>query len=73
MNYYWTFVVEGSGKFPLDMLRYDRCCPFQQEDVNWMESEGRRSAMMLSYKGPPTVERWRSFGWTVDLIKKDKR
>jgi len=46
------FTVEGSGRFPLDMLRYDRrrgrCCPEDQSD------SGRMEAM-----------RWVSFGWYV--------
>jgi len=25
-------VITGSGDFPLDMLRYDRCCPYQETD-----------------------------------------
>jgi hypothetical protein len=66
---YWTFVVEGDGAFPTDMLRYDRCTPYQQEDVHWMEGTDHRSAMMMSYR-EPTKERWLSFGWSVDLIKR---
>lgn len=28
------FTVVGHGAFPIDMLRYDRCCPQEQVDVN---------------------------------------
>lgn len=66
---HWTFVVEGQGSFPMDMLRYDRCTPYQSEDVHWMEGKAHRSAMMVSHVGPPTPERWQSFGWSVDMVK----
>ena len=71
---YWTFVVEGQGEFPVDMLRYDRCCPYQQEDVSWcfLSGKNKRSAMMISHAKPPQVERWNSFGWSVDMVKENK-
>jgi hypothetical protein len=69
---YWTFTVEGQGAFPNDMLRYDRCCPCEQEDVHWMEGTDRRSAKMISYARPPEPARWNSFGWTVDLLKEHR-
>lgn len=70
---YWTFVVEGEGAFPLDMLWYDRCRPYQQGDTHWMLGNGRRSAMMVSSTKPPTPERWASFGWTVDMVKEHRQ
>ena len=68
---YWTFVVEGSGAFPVDMLRYDRCCPYEQEDVSWcfLSGNANRSAKMVSWVGPPEAARWNSFGWTVDMVR----
>lgn len=69
---YWTFVVEGRGHFPTDMLRRDRCCPYQQEDVGWMDGTHMRSVKLISHVGPPNVERWGSFDWSVDLIKEEK-
>jgi hypothetical protein len=66
----YKFVVEGSGAFPVDMLRYDRCTPCDAEDVDWCFAvEGKRSAMMVSTQHP-TVERWNSFGWSVDMIRR---
>jgi hypothetical protein len=73
MKKFWTFVVEGQGAFPTDMLRYDRCTPYQQEDVHWMTGTAPRSAMMVSHVGEPTPARWASFGWTVDMIKVHKQ
>ena len=29
-----TFTVEGHGYFPMDMLRYDSCCPVRPDDVD---------------------------------------
>ena len=70
---YWTFVVEGSGAFPMDMLRYDHCCPYQQEDVHWISGgPGNRSVKLVSYVGTPTPERWRSFGWSVDMVQEHR-
>ncbi len=62
------FVVEGSGTFPYDMLRYDHC---------WPESEGRDSPLLDGHQNKrqvtlltdsqfaPTEGRWASFTWKV--------
>lgn len=75
----WYFTVQGTGPFPIDMLRYDRC---------WPASEGSDSVALaatfdlrgggLPYEAPyntrsvcligldqPTEGRWASFGWKV--------
>lgn len=67
---YYTYVVEGSGYFPIDMLRYDYAAPYQSEDSYWTckSGNGNRSVMLIS-EHRPTVARWESFGWTVDSIK----
>jgi len=63
------FTVEGSGRFPLDMLRYDRCCPEDQSDSGRMEARGLRKINLIRFtpeKGrPPQAMRWASFGWYV--------
>lgn len=71
------FTVEGTGPFPFDMLRYDVCWPLRQEDTAAMErlfrpsSKGGRPVrgpvrITLATNGhPPTVARWKSFGWKV--------
>lgn len=63
-------VVEGRGTFPLDMLRYDSCCPATETDtshVNGVVAEVRRVVLRrFSVSGQPATEgRWRSFGWRV--------
>jgi hypothetical protein len=66
------FTVTGTGRFPLDMLRYDSCWPATQDDVrrldHWQEMTGGapRSVLMES-ANEPTRDRWSSFGWTVQL------
>lgn len=68
-----TFVVEGAGRFPVDMLRYDRCCPKGQGDVigAFVGDNLRRVELMMFWPSPgggaPTVGRWASFGWSVVL------
>ncbi|MAG26344.1 hypothetical protein CMI47_12410 [Candidatus Pacearchaeota archaeon] len=69
------FTVEGRGTFPLDMLRYDCCWPVSSEDAANIDSDYNRERRVVNLKmvswqgaqGQPTVERWRSFLWGVDL------
>lgn len=71
-----VFVVEGSGKFPLDMLRRDKCYPRNEGDSNELERDhraGRRVCLERVVIGErtegahwqPTIGRWESFGWRV--------
>jgi hypothetical protein len=60
------FMVRGSGHFPLDMLRYDRCYPAGQDDVSKVaEGPELRSVNVTAPYGALTVARWASFGWSV--------
>lgn len=71
MNLY-EFTVTGSRDFPVDMLRYDRCWPAHESDSTTMATACDPGALGLSLtivmRGmrSPTVERWRSFGWSVN-------
>ena len=78
------FTVTGNGELPFDMLRYDRAVPLTQIDaskatssfngslsgpgvweirlVRFTEGNGRNHA------DNPTVDRWKSFGWTVSNV-----
>lgn len=64
-------LVSGSGEFPIDMLRYDSCCPFTEADSHTMsQSEpGQPRIVVLkrfSVNGLGATEgRWKSFGWKV--------
>ncbi|MFZ3481634.1 hypothetical protein [Sphingomonas sp. 3-13AW] len=68
-----TYVVEGRGEFPVDMLRKDCAEPATDEDRAKIDAtfesgllprELRR--VMLQTREPWTAdERWESFGWRV--------
>lgn len=68
-----SFTVEGSGQFPVDMLRYDGCYPAtEREDVLAIAAhtygEKRRVVLIVRpLKGDKFVNltpaRWASFGW----------
>lgn len=76
---YVTYLtVSGHGDFPIDMLRYDRCVPRTQIDV---ENIQRRTVMLDGKRvdeprlvnlvrycvsdTPAEAGRWQSFGWKV--------
>jgi len=64
-----TYVVEGSGSFPYDMLRYDRSYPATENDSALLERGGYRSVTLVSnseYAGKDSsATRWSSFCWSV--------
>lgn len=74
--YETRFTVEGTGQFPLDMLRYDRCFPAKGEDAISMANDHIRVPRRIQldvrhpFKGDRMVtrERWASFGWTLVQI-----
>lgn len=55
--------VEGSGTFPLDMLRYDCAYPKTSDDVSAMRGNGKRQVILIARAMTPA--RWASFGWRV--------
>jgi len=75
--YYQEFEVEGSGDFPMDMLRYDFCSPRREGDDTGnlyapMYSRERLPVRRIQLKRlvthkdkMPTSGRWASFGWRV--------
>jgi hypothetical protein len=69
-TYSTIFVVEGSGDFPVDMLRYDSAFPLFERDsyIAMHEAAKTRRVVLMSRRvndNPPTAERWRSFCWNV--------
>lgn len=81
MRFRQRFTVEGRGKFPLDMLRYDHCWPADQDSVQSIHfslertqkrADGPRAIVLLRDvfdKGAePQVERWLSFSWRVTSV-----
>lgn len=71
------FTVTGNGNFPIDMLRYDSCFPYNSEDVAKIEcrvfSDTRQTIRLAKYAlkrdTMPTTLRWQSFLWSVSDIK----
>jgi len=69
-QYSFTFVVEGCGEFPFDMLRYDSCWPRTADDAAklysmWRERRRVELSAADGKRWQPTTARWASFGWTV--------
>lgn len=66
------FAVIGSGAFPMDMLRYDRCWPVDSNDAANLTdynssvdlSLKRRAVVLGTVADRNTPDRWSSFGWT---------
>lgn len=42
--YHSKALVSGRGTFPLDMLRYDRCCPDNSTAVDYISESVRRGS-----------------------------
>ena len=78
--YFFEFKVQGTGPFPADMLRYDRCHPVSDEDVDKIlitrldDPEGWNIPRVVTLRGYsptrpcPTDDRWASFGWDIRLV-----
>lgn len=76
-TYCHILTVTGNFCFPIDMLRYDRCTPYQEEDSGriattmmfkrTMLDEGKQIVKVMKVtdsKIPQwTIGRWQSFGW----------
>ncbi len=72
-----NFTVRGKVPFPLDMLRYDACYPITGDDAANIgyslerDKTHRNKDNTFDVKlasqmvNSPTVERWRSFLWSV--------
>lgn len=66
-------VASGVGTFPVDMLRYDRACPYTESDSHVIQSTHDdyiawqvRVIRYVTYKDRKwTIDRWASFGTTL--------
>lgn len=72
----YDFTVAGSGKFPIDMLRYDECWPVDAAAASRIQADintGERTPIQLrtNKRGGPTAARWDSFGWKVVKTEED--
>ena len=70
---------------PLDMMRYDRCTPYSQEDVGELacvevlrdKKDPPIEITFVHYSHgtktwEPTRDRWRSFGWEVIEVQEPR-
>lgn len=69
-----TFEVEGWGNFPIDMLRYDNCRPYSEQDSykiqdSYIARSAHRKVKLICFNAfqEPAVGRWESFGWRVAI------
>lgn len=64
-----TYIVEGAGEFPFDMLRRDRSFPADSEsaaNMNGNTSCSNRQVKLIATRARDiAVKRWESFGWKV--------
>ena len=69
------FTVDGTGEFPHDMLRSDRCWPADADDAARIGSHfgspdpedvrSRTVTLETAEKFAPNRQRWASFRWRV--------
>lgn len=72
------YTLIGALSFPIDMLRYDAAWPATEQDSQLIERTIRHSHADI--EGTSTVEvfatrdltvdRWRSFGWFVESMRR---
>lgn len=68
---YIEFTVVGKGKFPLDMLSFDKAVPLDTASCNSIENSFKkphrtRTVQLWTEKRfGPTKARWESFGWRI--------
>jgi hypothetical protein len=74
LKFVQTFQVRGSGRFPIDMLRYDHCFPAAEEESPKIAAavygspkpwEVRLKRYIELSAQRPTGDRWRSFSAEV--------
>ena len=64
------YAVYGTGRLPLDMLRYDSAWPATEIDANRADAQDWDSGakiIIMQGKREPTERRWESFGWSVEV------
>lgn len=62
-----TYTVTGTGEFPVDMLRYDQAFPNTGDDARMISATRCIDSVGITLRSikPPTVDRWKSFGWAI--------
>ena len=63
---------QGVGSV-LDMMRYDRACPYDQADIcRLMDKDNERNVRLVmhsEFPGGPSLLRWESFGFKVFQVE----
>lgn len=80
-RYLHKLTVKGLGSFPIDMLRYDRCMPYSEEDASkinqtfWPSCRDQIEITVYKIsdlKDPQwEIRRWESFCYK--MVKEDSR
>jgi len=80
--YFFRYKVSSHYAFPLDMLRFDASYPYNGEAVGAIErtighDDSRVRTIELAHwsdrkNWQPTVDRWRSFGWSVVSVEEPR-
>jgi len=66
MDYVRSIEVQGSGEFPVEMLKHGKSWPARPEDAESLLKSGDESRVVrLSSLNHPDVSKWESFGWSV--------
>jgi hypothetical protein len=65
----YHYTVIGSGSFPADMLRYDKCWPTDGDSVIKLVGYTVRWEINLASTQAPTEDRWLSFGCAVQNMR----
>lgn len=67
-----VFEVTGNSWFPFDMLRYDCCYPYTENDSAELANDDLRVVRLSRFADKnwkPTEGRWKSFGWDLGKIE----
>jgi hypothetical protein len=67
-QYRYRYIVQGTGPFPVDMLRYDQAWPAREGEVEATQARGsalERHEVHVMGLALPTPARWESFGWRI--------
>ena len=67
------FTATGRGPFPSDMLRYDSCYPLKNSAglTTKLDAGTRTVRLATNHEGAThwlKPARWKSFGWTINIL-----
>jgi hypothetical protein len=62
----------GTGTFPIDMLRVDKCYPVMPSDVGTIANPTfnvARSVVLASHNSEWSPKAWKAVGWQLEKLK----